>query len=118
MKSEITIALTGLFCTLVSSVVTFFLTKRKYNVEVDSQQIKNLNEAFETYKKMAHESLEAQKALMSSSVEHLNKVIEAQNVKIAGLEQENKSLQCQIENLKEQVIELMEENRNRKNKKK
>jgi len=35
MASEIVMALVGVICSAISSVVTFFLTRRKYNTEVD-----------------------------------------------------------------------------------
>ena len=54
MGAEIIIAFVGVVCTGLSSWFTFFLTKRKYNTEVESQQIQNMNEAFESYKKTVH----------------------------------------------------------------
>jgi capsular polysaccharide biosynthesis protein len=36
MGSEIIMALVGVLCTAISSAVTFFLTRRKYNTDVDS----------------------------------------------------------------------------------
>lgn len=89
MSSEIITALVGLFCTTVSSIVTFILTRRKYNTEVDSQQIKNMDESFEIYKKVMNESLNTQ------------------NEKIALLQRENDSLRKQVNNLQEQVISLV-----------
>ena len=50
MASEVLVALVGLFCTTVSSIVTFILTRRKYNTEVDSQQIENMSKSFDLYK--------------------------------------------------------------------
>ena len=60
MASEIIIALVGLFCTTVSSIVTFFLTRRKYNSEVDSQVVQNVKNAFEAYKKVMEETISSQ----------------------------------------------------------
>ena len=31
----------------IAGIITFFLTKKKYNTEVDSQQIQNMKESFE-----------------------------------------------------------------------
>jgi FtsZ-binding cell division protein ZapB len=89
MASEVVITLVGLFCTTVSSIVTFILTRRKYNTEVDSQQIKNMDESFEIYKKVMNESLNAQ------------------NEKIALLQRENDNLRQQVNSLQEQVISLV-----------
>jgi len=42
MNTEIVIALIGIIATGFSSVLTYILTKRKYNAEVDKQVIENL----------------------------------------------------------------------------
>ena len=89
MASEILATLTGLFCTLVSSIVTFILTKRKYNTEVDSQQIKNMSDSFETYKKITDET------------------IETQNRRIEMLQKENDNLRQQIYQLQMQLVNFM-----------
>lgn len=89
MGSEIVITITGLVCTLISSVVTFLLTRKKYNTEVDSQQITNISEAFKSYKEMMSET------------------VKSQNEKIETLERENKSLRQQIQQLQMQVISLL-----------
>lgn len=89
MASEILITLTGLFCTLVSSIVTFILTKRKYNTEVDSQQIQNMSNSFEIYKKIMEET------------------VETQNRKIEMLQKENDNLRQQIYQLQMQIVNFM-----------
>ena len=89
MASEILITLTGLFCTLVSSIVTFTLTKRKYNTEVDSQQIQNMSNSFEIYKKIMEET------------------VETQNRKIEMLQKENDNLRQQIYQLQMQIVNFM-----------
>lgn len=99
MPSEIVASLIGLFCTIVSSVVTFILTKRKYNTEVDSQQIRNMSDAFDLYKKTMEESLSSQKARMEA-------VIQSQNDKIDALQKENNDLRQQVSDFKNQVNEL------------
>lgn len=86
---EIIATLTGLFCTVVSSVVTFFLTRRKYNTEVDSQQIRNMSEAFETYKGM-----------MEDTVSSLNRRVES-------LQKENDALRNQFTQLQTQTINIL-----------
>ena len=56
MNTEIIIALIGLFTTVSSSVITWFLTRKKYNSEVDNQLIKNMNESLEFYKKLSDDN--------------------------------------------------------------
>ena len=100
MASEIVITLVGLFCTTVSSIVTFILTRRKYNTEVDSQQIENMEKSFDAYKKMMEETLEAQKRLMETTVNGLNNKIET-------LEKENTFLRQQVDSLRAQMIQFL-----------
>lgn len=92
--------LIGLFCTTVSSLVTFFLTKRKYNTEVDSQQIHNMGESFDVYKKMMEEALSSQKNTMEQT-------IQAQDKKIDFLQKENDSLRSQVSQLQMQMINIL-----------
>lgn len=89
MTSEIVMALVGLFCTTVSGVVTFLLTKRKYNTEVDSQYIQNVREAFDTYKQTMKDTFESQ------------------NRKIDMLQKENDTLREQVNQLQVQVFNLV-----------
>jgi len=100
MASEIVITLVGLFCTTVSSIVTFVLTRRKYNTEVDSQQIENMEKSFDAYKKMMEETLDAQKRLMETTVNGLNNKIET-------LEKENTFLRQQVDSLRAQMIQFL-----------
>ena len=108
MASEIIIALVGLFCTTVSSIVTFILTRRKYNTEVDSQQIENMEKSFDAYKKMMEETLDAQKRLMETTVNGLNN-------KIDTLEKENTFLRQQVDSLRTQMIQFLGVKFNAKN---
>lgn len=89
MGTEIVIALVGVVCTGLSSWFTFFLTKRKYNTEVESQQIQNMNEAFESYKKT-----------MEANVELLN-------TKVKLLQEENSDLRSQIASLQKQLTNFI-----------
>lgn len=100
MASEIIIALVGLFCTTVSSIVTFILTKRKYNTEVDSQQLQNTRDAFENYKAIMEESLASQK-------KRLEETIASQNEKLDYLQRENDSLRSQVNQLQMQIIKYL-----------
>lgn len=89
MATEITAALTGVFCTIISSIVTFIMTRRKYNTEVDSQQIKNMSDSFDLYKKMQQETSKAQ------------------NDKIDRLQNENNDLRLQVSQLQMQMINIL-----------
>jgi molecular chaperone GrpE (heat shock protein) len=89
MASEIVMALVGLFCTAVSSLITFFLTKRKYNSEVEAQQIQNVKDSFDTYRNIMEEA------------------IEVQNQKIAALQKENDDLRKQLSLLQAQMVNCL-----------
>ena len=73
----------------ISNMITFFLTKRKYNGEVDSQQIKNMSDSFDLYKKMQQETFKSQ------------------NEKIDLLQKENNELRQQVSQLQMQMINIL-----------
>lgn len=89
MDTVLISTITGAGCTIISSLITFFLTKRKYNAEVDSQQIQNMEAAFDTYKKMTDET------------------IKAQNSRIEMLQRENENLRSQFNQLQSQMLTLL-----------
>ena len=86
MGTEIIIALVGVVCTALSSWFTFFLTKRKYNTEVEAQQIENIKHSFDAYKSMMEDT------------------VKAQNLRIEALQRENESLRNQVGQLQSQVL--------------
>lgn len=90
MSSTIITALIGLLCTLASSYFTFHLTKRKYNMEADNQEIDNVNDAFELFKKVTNET------------------IRVQNDKINMLQRENDDLKEQVRHLQKQMLQFMD----------
>ena len=42
----------GIITTIMSGWTSWFFARKKYNSEVDSQQIKNMEATFDVYKKM------------------------------------------------------------------
>lgn len=88
MTSTIITALIGLFCTLASSAATFLLTRRKYNEEVNSQQIENMSKSFDIYKKT------------------MNDTLAMQNDRIKQLQEENNDLRQQVHNLQMQMAQM------------
>lgn len=46
----------GLASTIISSIITWALARKKYNSEVDNQLIKNMNESLEFYKKLSDDN--------------------------------------------------------------
>ena len=69
-----------------------YTLQNKYNAEVDANQIQNISDAFNEYKK-----------IMEATVDMLNKKIEL-------LDKENADLRDQIEQLRKQVFTLMKNN--------
>lgn len=88
MTSTIITAILGLFCTLASSVGTFLLTRRKYNEEVNSQQIENMSKSFDIYKKNMRDTLTMQEE------------------KIKQLQVENSDLRKQLHSLQMQMAQM------------
>lgn len=89
MGPEIVMALVGVICSAISSVVTFLLTRRKYNSEVDSQVVENVKNAFEAYKQVMEET------------------IASQEKKIEKLQSENDYLKKQFEMMQNQLVNLL-----------
>ena len=56
MSAEIIIALIGIFSTILSSWTTWFLTRKKYNSEVDQNLIQNMKESLDFYKKLSDDN--------------------------------------------------------------
>lgn len=92
MTSTIITALVGLVCTLASSIVTFLLTKRKYDAEVESQTFANVKDAFDLHKEIT------------------DGIIKAQNDKIDRLQRESEDLRKQVQHLQNQVLQLLNVN--------
>ena len=56
MNTEIIIALIGIFSTRLSSWTTWFLTRKKYNSEVDQNLIQNMKESLDFYKQLSDDN--------------------------------------------------------------
>ena len=56
MNTEIIIALIGIFSTILSSWTTLFLTRKKYNSEVDQNLIQNMKESLDFYKQLSDDN--------------------------------------------------------------
>lgn len=89
MSTTIITAFVGLFCTLASSIVTFFLTRKKYNEEVTSQKLDNVTKSFDILQKMYRATTDTQ------------------NEKIEKLQEENEKLKKEVWNLRQEMAELL-----------
>lgn len=73
----------GLCTTISSSIITWFLAKKKYNAEVENTLIHNMEESLEFYKKLADDNVKQLRILTDRNHE-LNK--ELQDLKTQVLE--------------------------------
>ena len=83
--SIIITGIVGLVSTIVSSWTTWFFTRKKYNSEVDSTNIQNMQETLEFYKKLS-----------DYNKERLDEYL-----------RRNEQLEEEVNKLKEQVFSLM-----------
>ena len=56
MNENILIAIAGAITTVVSGFVSWFFAKKKYNAEVDSNLIENVQQSLEFYKALADDN--------------------------------------------------------------
>lgn len=100
MGTVVVSSLVGLFCTIVTSIITFILTRKKYNSEVESQQIQNLNDAFSLYKKTMEDSMASQNKANEA-------IIGSLNAKVDTLQEENSDLRKQVSQLQMEMINIL-----------
>lgn len=76
-------------CSVVSSVITgsvsFFIAKRRYNVEVDHAEIQNMKDSLDFYKQLADSNQKILTEILTKSEELANSnirlILEVQNLK-------------------------------------
>ena len=107
MDVKIILAFVGLISSIITSLVTYLLTRRKYNTEVDSQKIKNMSDTFELYKKVQTETLKSQKELLEATITAQNRTIEALKQKVDDGQKENQDLRQQVSQLQMQMINIL-----------
>lgn len=84
--NEIVITIVGLGCTIISSVVTWLLSRKKYHTEVDHDKIKNMEESLSFYEKLTESSNKTLNTLLEKSEQlansNINLLIEVQNLRV------------------------------------
>ena len=96
------IILTALCTTIGSAVtgfVTFLLTKKKYNIEVDNTYIQNMQKSLEFYEKLSDDNSKRLTAVLDR-----NQYLEERYLKV---EERNERLEAEIEKVKTQMITVM-----------
>jgi len=82
--TDLIIAFLGILATAISSVLTYFFTKKKYNAEVDKQIIENLQNSLNFYKELSEDNRK----------------------KLEEYREENEDLRKQIADLRAQVLDM------------
>lgn len=96
------IILTALCSTCASAVtgaITFLLTKKKYNIEVDNTYIQNMQKSLEFYEKLSDDNSKRLTAVLDR-----NQYLEDRYLKV---EERNERLEAEIEKVKNQMITVM-----------
>lgn len=88
----------GIFSTIASSWVTWFITRKKYYSEVDSNLIENMQKSLEFYKNLSDDNEQRLDKVLEDNVT-LRQAVEE-------LLKENKQLKREIDTLKDQVIKI------------
>ena len=99
MNSEIIIIIGGIITNVVTGFFSWFLTRRKYNVEVKANDISNMQDSLEFYKKLSDDNKARLEDLLES-----NKELREQN---SRLETKCDKLEEKLDEMKSEVIKFM-----------
>lgn len=95
MTDVIITAIIGATTTVISSVITFLTTKRKYYSEVDSQLITNMKESLEFYKTLSDDN----KARLLEQIDRNDKL----ELQLIDMQKELNSIKNQMMNMMGQI---------------
>lgn len=97
---------------LITTIVSWFLAKKKYNSEVDNNVIKNMQESLDFYEKLSDDnksrldkSLEENK-ILRQDLDALTAENEQLRTSMRTLSRENQTLKEELDELKKQVQQL------------
>ena len=82
----------GLTSTIISSITTWILARRKYNSEVDNNLINNMKDSLEFYKKLSDDNRSRLEGVLKRNDE---------------LEKRDERLEEEVRQLRKQVFEIM-----------
>lgn len=90
---------------VITGVITFLLTRRKYRTEVDANQIKNMQESLNFYTTITEQNKKELAILIDSNEELMctNRTLVSQNNELLI---QNQKLLTEVEELKETVVKL------------
>ena len=84
--TEILIAVIGVVSTTAGSWLSWFLARKKYNSEVDSTVIANMQQSLNFYKELSDDN----------------------KARLQDLQDKNKALESEVASLREQVFQMMQ----------
>lgn len=97
---------------LVTTVVSWFLAKRKYNSEVDTTVIQNLQKALDVYKNISDDTKQrlAESCADNERIREDNARMREENAllkeEVRELKEENKDLRREVALLKDQLLKV------------
>lgn len=100
MTGIIISSICGVVATGVSSFLTWFFSKKKYNSEVEGSNIQNMRESLEFYIKLSDDTNN-----------RLAKEIEAHNNEVKALKQENADLKKELRDQENKFLNMIDDNR-------
>lgn len=95
MNLEITIALIGVFSTVIGSWTSWFFARKKYNSEVDLNLIDKMQKSLEFYVQLSEDN----KHILEETLDKVNKLEKRNDI----LEKENRELRNQMLTFMSQV---------------
>ena len=95
MNLEITIALIGVFSTVIGSWTSWFFARKKYNSEVDLNLIDKMQKSLEFYVQLSEDN----KHILEETLDKVNKLERRNDI----LEKENRELRNQMLTFMSQV---------------
>ena len=101
MSNEIIIIIGGIVTNVVTGFSSWFYTRRKYNGEVKANDISNMQDSLEFYKKLSDDNKERLEDLLES-----NKELREQNVR---LENKCDKLEEKLDSMKFEFLKLADQ---------
>ena len=96
MSPEITIALIGVFSTVIGSWTSWFFARKKYNTEVDSNLIENMQKSLEFYMKLSDDNKERLEEALKRNDQLQNEVTELRTQVFKMMDSMCFSITCQL----------------------
>lgn len=100
----------GLCTTVSSSILSWFLAKKKYNAEVENTLIQNMHQSLEFYKKLAEDNVK-QLEMLTNKNNELNKELHELKTQVLELTMNicmNLSCEHRIKYTRENAVDVRE----------